>query len=110
MKIFTRIMVVVIALVFAASLGIAADKKEAPKKEAKKVEAKKADLVDINTASKEELKKLPGIGDAYADKIIKGRPFANKGQLSKILPAGAYDKIADKIIAKQVEVKEKKKK
>jgi DNA uptake protein ComE-like DNA-binding protein len=104
-------MVVVIALVFAASLGIAADKKEAPKKvEAKKVEAKKADLVDINTASKEELKKLPGIGDAYADKIIKGRPFANKGQLSKILPAGAYDKIADKIIAKQAEVKEKKKK
>jgi DNA uptake protein ComE-like DNA-binding protein len=50
-----------------------------------------------------ELKSIPGIGDAYSAAIVKGRPYANKAQLKSkgIVPDGVYEKIKDKIIAKQ---------
>ena len=59
--------------------------------------------VDINKASKEELEKLPGIGDAYADKIIAGRPYKGKDYLlhKKVLPKATYDKVASHIVAHQ---------
>jgi competence protein ComEA len=80
-----------------AAKGAAADTKAEAKA------AAKAKVVDINTATEAELKAIPGIGDAYAAKIIAGRPYANKTQLKSrnILPAPVYEKTKDLIIAKQ---------
>jgi competence protein ComEA len=62
-----------------------------------------AERLDINTAKADELKALPGIGDAYSERIIKGRPYKRKDELvqKKILPQATYDTIKDQIVARQ---------
>ena len=84
-----------------SSAGQGAAKPEKPA--AKTAQTAKAPLIDINSASKAELTTLSGIGDAYSQKIIDGRPYKRKDELvsKKIIPQATYDKIKDLIVAKQ---------
>jgi competence protein ComEA len=89
--------------VFAASPVAAQTKSKPAAKTAVAKTTPAANLIDLNSATKDQLMTLPGIGDAYADKIISGRPYKMKSELTAkhILPAATYKKIASKVIAKQ---------
>ena len=106
-----RLLVLFLMFLLVAGFGFAQDKKAAGKTTQPQAAEKKTDLVDINSASKQDLMQLPGIGDAYAQKIIDGRPYKGKNQLDqkKIIPQATYDKISDKIVAKQAAADSKKK-
>ena len=101
-NLLTRILVVVFALSLISGMAFGQAAASKPAK-ATTAAAASADLLDINTATKDQLDALPGIGAAYSQKIIDGRPYAKKTDLvqKKVLPQATYNKIKDKIIAKQ---------
>ena len=102
----SRLLLMPFVLVLAVLLWIpssgaqtAAKKSTSPAKAA----ITKTALLDINSASKADLQMLSGIGDAYSQKIIDGRPYKRKDELvsKKIIPQATYEKIKDLIIARQ---------
>ena len=99
------VLFVSICLVSGSAFGQAKDtgKKATPPAASSQKAEKKAELIDINSASKQELMSLPGIGDAYSQKIIDNRPYRGKNDLVRksIIPQVTYDKISGQIIAKQ---------
>jgi competence protein ComEA len=107
-KLTAQIAVLVFALSLVSGLATAqgaepGSKPEAMATPAQTASAAAADKLDINTATQDQLKALPGIGDAYSQKIIAGRPYRAKNELvqKKIIPQATYDKVKDLIIAKQ---------
>lgn len=93
----------VAALGLALALGVGVNHSAFAQHTAKSASASQGNLIDINTASVSQLEMLPGIGDAYAKKIVAGRPYAKKSDLvrKKVLPESVYKKISNDIIAKK---------
>ena len=101
----SRLIALLIALVLAGAAGVGpllAQPKEPAAKSDKASPSTKTAPLDIDSASEDDLKALLGIGDAYAKKIVEGRPYKRKDELvQKVISQATYDKIKDQVIAKQ---------
>ena len=107
-RLIARILVALFALLLAVNAGIASPapqtgQKKTPAASKSTAAAPAADLVDLNSATKDQLDALPGIGEKYSQKIIDGRPYKAKTDLvkKKVIPQATYNKIKDLVIAKQ---------
>jgi len=102
-NLIAKIMVAIFALGMMSGVGFAQTKAAKAPAAAKAAAAPAADLLDINSATKDQLDALPGIGEKFSQKIIDSRPYAKKTDLTrkKVIPAATYAKIKDLIIAKQ---------
>jgi len=100
-NLFTHLLVILFAISLVSGSAAAQGNTVKPDKSA--AMSKATDLLDLNSATKDQLQALPGIGDKYSQKIIDGRPYAKKTDLvqKKIIPQATYAKIKDMVIAKQ---------
>jgi competence protein ComEA len=93
----------VLLLAALVSLCTFAQKPAPAKKAPAESTAAQVEIIDINSATEEQLRAVPGIGEAYAKRIVAGRPYRAKNELvqKKVIPAGVYEKAKDRLIAKQ---------
>ncbi len=100
----SRLVIVIVALLFAvAASQVAPAGAQTTKTDGNAAAASRPAEVDLNTASLDQLKALAGVGDAFATKIVGGRPYARKDELvtRNVIPQATYDKIKDQVVARQ---------